>query len=155
MTKFKWTHCTECGCELNKDNRWIKYINKGKDNEKIISSQLCKIHKMEMCKNIRNKSYHHNKPPLKIKTKLEATIAKIKEDKQKKIKEDKAKEEIYTFKTEKIINKTTGRLTGRAAAERVFKEQRLAIEMKNSKVQNEDTFSYNFSKGLLDGSIYL
>ena len=69
MKKFKYTHCTKCGCELNEENRFLQYSHKGTDKEKVASSQLCIKHRMEMtyeCRKI-DRDKKGKKPTLKIK----------------------------------------------------------------------------------------
>jgi len=69
MKKFKYTHCTKCGCELNEENRFLQYSHKGTNREKVASSQLCIKHRMEMtyeCRKI-DRDKKGKKPTLKVK----------------------------------------------------------------------------------------
>tara|TARA_R110001606_G_scaffold2504_5_gene10996 strand:+ start:8839 stop:9435 length:597 start_codon:yes stop_codon:yes gene_type:complete len=63
MIKFKYNNCTKCGCELNKDTRYIQCSHKGTVKEKISSSQLCINHRMELnaeCRRIKRKNIINN-----------------------------------------------------------------------------------------------
>ena len=149
MKRYLWTHCTECGCELTEETRYIQYRNKGKANEETRSSQLCKTHKTEMMRQIRNKSYHSNKPPLRIKKKVEVVKSKKKKEIMvSSILEHTTKD--FTIKENNPVKKEiqdTGRLTGRAAVERVIflQEERKKIK---EKPMDDDKFVYDFTNKL-------
>jgi len=69
MKKFKYTHCTKCGCELNEENRFLQYSYKGTDKEIVSSSQLCIKHRMDMtseCRKI-DRDKKGKKPMLRVK----------------------------------------------------------------------------------------
>lgn len=137
------SHCTKCNVLLDENTRYfkiLKYVNKP---NKLVSSSLCKKHKLEDIREKKRKYAKNNPTPYKPKPKPKKVITK--KERVKKVKKEKVvtlkkklhKENVEPIKVEPIIITPSRRLSGREQAMRVFEEQKRRAERTQKEINDE------------------
>ena len=157
------SHCTKCNILLDEENRYfkiMKYVNKP---NKLVSSSLCKRHKLDDIRE-KKREYARKNPitykpkpkpvfkpkpkPKKVITK-EERIEKVNKEKVVTLKKKLHKENITPIIIEEpIIIQPSKKLTGREQAMRVFEEQKRRKERTQKEINDEKSLS--FGRGICD-----